>query len=187
MKKKYRNKLPKGAEVKGYIAHVDNGEIVVEVELKDRFQPKDGDFCVSDNGYLFIFKNEYTSSHFERCASCYYGIDANGNLDYGLNYTIEDGRHATAKEKDAFLKRLEAEKRLRWNAETKKLESIRWRAEKGATYYYVDERGNVLACSDTHGCADDWRYFFRNYFKTRKAACPYAEKMKELFKNSKAE
>lgn len=36
MKKKYRNKLPKGAEVKGYIAHVDNGEIVVEVELKER-------------------------------------------------------------------------------------------------------------------------------------------------------
>lgn len=58
MKKKYKNRLPKGAEVKGYIAHVENGEIIVEVELKDKFLPKDGDFLVSSLGNVFIYSDK---------------------------------------------------------------------------------------------------------------------------------
>lgn len=187
MKKKYRNRLQKGAEVTGFNAYVENGEIIVEVELKDKFLPKDGDFLIDADGDIFIYSDAKTqNSNFYSChcgthhgkiraAFCYNWVDKNGC------------RFATPEEKDNFLKRLETEEHLRWNADTKKLEPIRWRADKGATYYYVDERGNVLACGDTHGCADDWRYFFRNYFKTRDAAKPYAEKMQELFRNSKEE
>lgn len=64
---------------------------------------------------------------------------------------------------------------------------IRWRADKDCTYYYVDERGNVLGCNDTRGCASDSRYSCGNYFKTREAARPYADQIKEIFKKSKAE
>lgn len=189
MKKKYRNKLPKGAELKGYTAHVENGEIIVEVELKDKFEPKDGDFLVSSLGNVFIYSDK--KAKYDNYYCCYCGeYDINGPVltHFSNAWTIKtDCRFAMPKEKDNFLKRLETEEHLRWNADTKKLEPIRWRADKGATYYYVDERGNVLACGDTHGCADDWRYFFGNYFKTRDAAKPYAEKMQELFRNSKEE
>lgn len=187
MKKKYRNRLPKGAEIKGYIAHVSDGEIIVEVELKDKFEPKDGDFLIDADGDIFICSNAYTQN--SNFYSCYCGTH-HGKIRaaFCYNWVDKEGcRFATPEEKADFLKRLETEEHQRWNAETKKLEPIRWRADKGATYYYVDERGNVLACGDTHGCADDWRYFFGNYFRTREAAYPYAEKMKELFKNSKAE
>lgn len=190
MKKKYRNRLPKDAEVKGYIAHVENGEIIVEVELKDRFQPKDGDFCVSSLGNVFIYcvKELLSSDLYCGCYCVFCSEEGQIITCYTKLHTKKDGcRYATPEEKADFLKRLESEEHLRWNADTKKLEPIRWRAEKGVTYYYVDERGNVLACSDTHGCASDSRYFLGNYFKTREAAYPYAEKMKELFKNSKAE
>lgn len=99
MKKKYRNKLPKGVRIKQTCTYVENGDLVAEVEFED----------------------------------------------------------------------------------------IRWRAGKDCTYYYVDERGNVLGCNDTRGCASDSRYSCGNYFKTREAARPYAEQIKEIFKNSKAE
>lgn len=187
MKKKYRNKLPKGVRIKQTCTYVENGDLVADVEFEDVFQPKDGDFLIDAYGDIFIYSDAKTQ--YSNFYSCYCGTH-HGKIRaaFCYNWVDKEGcRFAAPEEKDAFLEKLESEAHLRWNAETKKLEPIRWRAEKGATYYYVDERGNVLARSDTHGCADDWRYFFRNYFKTREAACPYAEKMKELFKNSKAE
>ena len=54
MKKKYRNKLPKGAEVKGFNAYVENGEIIVNVELKEKFNPKDGGFLIDADGDIFL-------------------------------------------------------------------------------------------------------------------------------------
>lgn len=187
MKKKYRNRLPKGAEVKGYIAHVSDGEIIVDVELKDKFEPKDGDFLIDADGDIFIYSDAKTQNG--NFYSCYCGTH-HGKIRaaFCYNWVDKEGcRFATLEEKSALISRLEKEYHLRWNADSKKLEPIRWRADKGATYYYVDERGNIIACSDTHGCASDWRYFFGNYFKTRDAAKPYAEEMIELFKNSKAE
>lgn len=187
MKRKYVNRLPKGMEVKSTNVRVKNGEVIVDVEFKDKFEPKDGDFCISDKGYLFIFKNEFTSSHFERCASCYYGIDANGNLDYGLNYTIEDGRHATPEEKSAFLKRLEKECHKRWNAEKKCLEDTRWRAAVFEEFCYVDSHGDVChRTDDLDDCSNNF-YDIGNYFRTEEAAQKVADQIKDIFKNSKAE
>lgn len=124
MKKIYKNQLPNGMEVASTNVRVEDGNVFVDVELKKEFNPKDGDFCVSDNGYVFIFKNEFTSNHFERCASCYYGIDAHDELDYNLNYTIEDGRYATKEEKANFLSRIEKKYGQEWNSEKKCLEDI---------------------------------------------------------------
>ena len=189
MKRKYVNRLPKGAEVTGFNAYVENGEIIVNVELKEKLSPKDGDFLVSSKGCVFIYSDKEAKLPSLYCCYCGEYRSHLGILTtFSDNWTEKNGcRFATPEEKSAFLEKLESEAHLRWNAETKKLEPIRWRADKDCTYYYVDERGNVLGCNDTRGCASDSRYSCGNYFKTREVARPYADQIKEIFKNSKAE
>lgn len=189
MEKTYRFTLPQNKEVKSTNVRVENGEVLVGVEFKDEFKPKDGDVIVAKNGSILLY-NGWNSSHF------YFGfailcenqdsIVVDDRVTY-LKVSEKECRYATSEEKAAFLERLEKECGKRWNAETKELEDIRWRAEKDCTYYYVDERGNVLGCNDTRGCASDSRYLCGNYFKTREAARPYADQIKDIFKNSKAE
>lgn len=186
MKKKYRNKLPKGAEVKGYIAHVDNGEIVVEVELKDRFQPKDGDF-LHDKYYDITAIYKETSK--TGSIVTYVGINKNNivpktGLGFGMTKWF---RYATPEEKSAFLKRLESEAHLRWNAETKKLEPIRWRAERNGIYWFIDPHGRANKTIDVRSNYDNDMYEIGNYFRTEEAAQKAANQIKEIFKNSKAE
>lgn len=193
MKKKYRNRLPKDAEVKGYIAHVENGEIIVEVELKDRFQPKDGDFCVSSLGHVFIYSDK--KAEYDNYYCCYCGMHDGGEiLTYFSNYwTNKIGcRFATPKEKADFLKRLEKEYHLRWNAETKKLEPIRWRAEFGENYFVVtnSKERNSFIVKEKRECSsifDEENYQLNNYFRTPEAAQKVADQIINIFKNAKVE
>lgn len=189
MKKKYRNKLPKGAEVKGYIAHVDNGEIVVEVELKEKFEPKDGDFLVSASGNVFIYSDKKTQYNNRYCCYCgkHYG---NGTIltNFSDCWTEKKGcRFATPEEKAGFLKRLESEAHLRWNAENKCLEDIRWRTEYGGEYFYVGFDYIVRNRIDKRQVSANENYRNNNYFRTFEAAQKVADQIKEIFKNSKAE
>lgn len=194
MKKKYRNKLPKGVEVKGYIAHVDNGEIVVEVELKDRFQPKDGDFLYCNSGEsfaIFIYKDVERK---DDIAGCYCGIqcfrDNNNcyNIYGSVCYAhISNSRYATKAEKDNLLTALEKECNKRWNAEKKCLEDIRWRAQKGEVYYCLNSWGEVIASIERNTKVDNDRHEIGNYFQTEVAIKPYADQIINIFKNSKAE
>lgn len=144
MKKKYRNRLPKGAEVQGYIAHIENGEIIVEVELKGNFEPKDGDFlyCDSDESYaIFIYKDVERK---DDIAGCYCGIQRfRDNINcYNLNGSvcyahISNSRYATKAEKDYLLTTFKKEYNKRWNAEKKCLEDIRWKPKDGELFWSV--------------------------------------------------
>lgn len=183
MKKKYRNRLPKGAEVKGYIAHVENGEIIVEVELKDKFLPKNGDFCISDTGMIFIFKSMEDLCN----VSSYAGTNNYDRISERCIYSISNGRYATPKEKADFLERLETEKHLRWNSETKELEPIRWRAERNGIYWFIDPHGRGNKTFDVRSNYDNDMYEIGNYFRTEEAAQGVADQIKDIFKNAKAE
>lgn len=187
MKKKYKNRLPKGAEVKGYIAHVENGEIIVEVELKDKFLPKDGDFLVSSLGNVFIYSDK--KAEYDNYYCCYCGTyDINGPVltRFSNAWTIKtDCRFATPKEKDDFLKSLESEEHLRWNADTKKLEPIRWRAERNGIYWFIDPHGRGNKTFDVRSNYDNDMYEIGNYFRTEEAAQRVADQIKDIFKNSK--
>lgn len=188
MKRTYINQLPKGENGTVKNAIIENGQLIVEVEFEKKFEPKDGDFCVSNNGYIFILKSVFISNHFEKCASSYYGVDANGCLDYNLHYIIDDGRFATSEEKADFLSRLEKKYNKRWNAANKCLEDIRWRAEKKGLYYFLVfcETPFVHSCVDIGISCDNIRYDTGNYFKTQEAAQKVADKIQKIFKNSKA-
>lgn len=71
MKKTYKYILPKNMKVEGTNARVENGELIVEVEFKERFEPKDGNFLSTKDGRVFIYNNKYTSVQY----GAYCGID----------------------------------------------------------------------------------------------------------------
>ena len=71
------------------------------------------------------------------------------------------------------------EQGLQWNAEEKRVEKIRWRAENGERYYYVSTEGFVLVDKEECYIIDENRYKFGNYFRTYEQAEEAARRMKE--------
>lgn len=189
MKRTYVNRLPKNEEVKNTNVRVENGELIVEVEFEDKFEPKDGDFCVTKNGCIFIYNSNYKLRSnallgYYVGIDCYNDITINEDDRFGFSDVV---RRATEKEKSSFLERLEKECHKRWNPETKKLEDTRWRAGMHGPYYYIIGFDNIVGTTDARIACDDDRYATNNYFKTREAAEKVADQIKEIFKNSKAE
>lgn len=188
MGKTYKFTLPQNKEVENTNVRVENGEVLVEVELKEKFQPKDGDFCVSKYGCVFIYCDRGQPS--KNVYGCYCGEYCDGlriQPFYSDKWTIKEGcRLATPEEKADFLKRLEGEKHLRWNAEKKCLEDIRWEPNNRDYYFFVDSDGRIRRTRNVARW-DAMRVNINNCFPTEEAAQPYADKIKEIFKNSKAE
>lgn len=189
MKRTYVNRLPKNEEVKNTNVRVENGELIVEVEFKEKFEPKDGDFCATYNGCIFIYNSNYKLRS-NYLLGYYVGIDCYNDIiineDNRLGFSNEV-RRATPEEKVAFLERLEKECGKRWNPETKELEDIRWRAKKREAYYSVN--GFLDVVSEFSGACphEDVLYERGNYFRTQEAAQKVADQIKDIFKNSKAE
>jgi hypothetical protein len=140
-------------------ARIEDNQIIIKEqneELKEEF--KDGDILRSvRTGAIVIFKsyvNEITDE-FES----YYNNCNESNLGWGaVNFL-----HATEEEKQHFFDELKA-KGLRWNTETKTMESIRERAKKGERYLYIDNRGKVLNVIDFADSYDDVRFETGNYY-----------------------
>lgn len=111
--------IPEGCK-----AVIKDNVVVFEREEKEGEQEfKDGDVLhsVYDHEVLIFKKNtdsEYFSSHYN-----YSGKDNNMWLIYAF-------RHATEEEEQLLFDKMK-EKGLRWNAEEKRVEKIRWRAKKG--------------------------------------------------------
>lgn len=186
MKITYVNRLPKNEEVKNTNVKVENGELIVEVEFEEKFQPKDGDFCVDYYGNTFILCEEGNVGINHGSYALFYRGD--GGWFFQKNNITRGVRYATPEEKVAFLERLEKECGKRWNAKRKCLEDIRWRAEEGKIFYYIDNEGNnILPGREDYGFFSTMRHTANNYFKTREAAQRVADQIKEIFKNSKAE
>ena len=72
------------------------------------------------------------------------------------------------------------ERGLRWNADEKRLEKIRWRAKVGEKYFFIDSKGAIKKAEE-RGCSDDYnRYAFGNYFRTYEQAKEVAKRIKEV-------
>ena len=74
------------------------------------------------------------------------------------------------------------EQGLKWNAEEKRVERIRWRAEDGKEYYYVGNRGILMVDTEEGHIDDENRYKFGNYFHTEEQAAQAAAAIKETLK-----
>lgn len=180
MKRTYVNTLPKGETSTVKSVKIVNGRLIVEVEFEKKFEPKDGDFVVDKDGVIFIV---WEGGNTDFSHGAYVSIDSKyKELNTHMWNYSKAIRYATEKEKFDLLEHLEKEYHKRWNAENKCLENIRWQPKKGERFYYIDVDGSVNSCV----CSGFLREFF-NCFKTKEAAQPYADQIKEIFKNSKAE
>lgn len=190
MNKTYKFILPQNKEVENTNIRIENGEVFVDVEFKEKFEPKDGDFLVSSYGKVFIYSENPAKDNSTYSAYCGEGRIGNLHTEFSYQWINKKGcRFATPEEKAAFLERLEKECYKRWNAEKKCLEDIRWRAEKGESYYYISiTLGiDISKDNDVRGNFSEMRHKSNNYFRTYKAAQEVADQIKEIFKNSKAE
>ena len=174
--------IPEGCK-----AIVKDGSVVFEKEEKEKVQEfKDGDILVSTaNGIrhnAFIYKVEdKKGSH-----SYYIGIDICDQLSFdkylSCRWSNYDLSYATEEEKQALFDKME-QQGLKWNAEGKRVEKIRWRAKNGEYYYHINGDGFASAMKDTDYISDRHRYNFGNYFRTKEQTEEAAKRLQETLLN----
>ena len=191
MEKTYKITLPKCVSVDRIETSVEDGVLSVSVEMVDEmYMPKDGDFVTCDSGYhLWVIIYKHTEHDPYEC--CYYYVMKNKGLDTIMfdNYcNAQDTlRPSTEEEKRELLDAL-AKEGKRWNAETKQIEALpRWRADINEAYFYISSTCCIMEEKECHCYKDRGRYRVGNYFKTNEAAEKVAEKIQDIFQNSKAE
>jgi hypothetical protein len=158
----------------GCKATIEDNLIIIKKKQK-KF--KDGDILHSNmTGRVVIFK----SYEDESCrVFCTYYNSANTSNN---GWSADCFYHATEEEKQAFFDDLKA-KGLRWNAETKQMERIRKRVEKGKEYLIVNRLGDVVKLVDEHSTFDDMNYNSGNYYllEERAQAEEDAKAIKAIF------
>ena len=145
---------------------------------------KDGDILVSViNGkrrHAFIYKSTDNMGYH----SYYIGLNGDTNISIS-NFSDKWGSsalsYATEEEKQLLFDKMK-EQGLQWNAEEKRVEKIRWRAENGEKYYYVSTEGFALVDKEEGHIVDENRYKFGNCFRTKEQAEETAKRMKEVLR-----
>ena len=171
--------IPEGCK-----AIVKDGSVVFEKEEKEQ-EFKDGDILVSvRNGHRYnAFIYESTG---ERGSHSYYvGLDACNQISISTpqNHIWSNCElaHATEEERKLLFAKMK-EEGLRWNAEEKRVEKIRWRAKKGDDYYFIDSFCYLGQDREDFQLMDDKVYNSYNYFRTEEQAEEAAERVKEMLR-----
>ena len=165
-----------------------------EVNVEEKFQPKDGDILygnsLTENIVIYKGTNERGAILSYAGMTTFLGIDKvsvfqTPSTGYGL--TKDYIRPATEAEKLRLFDAL-AKEGKRWNADKKCIEDLpRWRAKANETYYFIGVDVEVMDDIECGGCVDDACYSAGNYFKTREAAERVVRQIREIFKDSKPE
>ncbi|MBF1415459.1 MAG: hypothetical protein HXN33_07760 [Prevotella histicola] len=159
----------------------------VEIEKVEVPVPefKDGDIVIlcgrtKKDRHPFIFKREDDGGK----QKFYIGIDFANVLHTFCDDEYYDARqlhHATEEEKQLLFDKMK-EQRLRWNAEEKKVEKTRWRAEKGYIYHRL-----TCYLRSTHE-RDDYQTWNKkchdsyNYFHTEEQTKEAAKRVRETLR-----
>lgn len=166
----------------GCKAIVKDGSVVIEKEVQEF---KDGDILayVDDTEYPcpFIYKNTDKKGFH----SYYVGLDIGNRLSICDKPSYHWGsgtlRYATEEEKQELFDKMK-EQGLKWNAEEKRVENIRWRAEEGEEYFSIDTAMRVRNFFEDFKEYDDFFYDAFNYFKTKEQAEEAAKRIKEVLR-----
>ena len=166
--------IPEGCK-----AVVKDGSVVFEKEQKF----KDGDLlaiadCIKAT-HPFIYKRTRDNGFH----SFYIGLAAYNQLTIcdNPNYNWGNGnlRHATDEEKQLLFDKMK-EQGLKWNAEKKRVEKIRWRAKKGENYYFFDAKLLVRSIDEVYSAFDNEVWDAFNHFRKEEQAKEAAKRVKEV-------
>ena len=162
----------------GCKAEIKDGVITIEKEEKEF---KRGDVIVSKiDEILLVITYDFDSN----LLTSFVNIDAHGNLfnnPYQKWNVSHEWRLATDEEKQLLFDKMK-EQGLRWNAEKKRVEKIRWRAQRDKKYFIVGCSGNLGICVENECSSDNSLYEFGNYFRTKEQAEKAAELVKATLK-----
>lgn len=176
--------IPEGCK-----AIVKDGSVVFEKEEVQEF--KDGDVLTSvfNNKVVFIFKEDELKQKDNKngyyvCLTADYVIDVSTKDSLSFCGYKKEARLATDEEKQLLFDKMK-KKGLKWNAEEKRVEKIRWRAEEGKIYYYVNNEMYVSSTRSPKVGEHLYDYEGRsllsyNYFRTIGQAKEAARRMKEV-------
>lgn len=168
--------IPEGCK-----AVIKDGIVVFEKE-ENKEEFKRGDVIVSKMNEILLVDVH----SFENCRlRSFVHIRQDGMLSdssYSLwneNYTW---RYATEEEKQLLFDKMK-EQGLKWNAEEKKVEKIRWRAKKGEEYRFMNTDFTTVCTTELGDDVDTNRYDALNYFRTKEQAEEAAKRVKETLRN----
>lgn len=171
--------IPEGCK-----AIVKGKSVVFEKEEKVQ-EFKDGDVLVvvvnGERHNAFIYKStDAVGFHL-----FYAGINADGNL---LINDSSNGRwgneilsYATDEEKQELFDKMK-EQCLRWNAEEKRVEHIRWRAKKGERYYSINCVMGSIRFIERGDICDNGLWNALVYFRTEEQAKEAVKRVKETLR-----
>lgn len=162
--------IPEGCK-----AVIRDNMVVFEREEKEEVQEfKDGDVLHSvHDDTILIFKCYDRNAFF----SHYNSNEGRNDL-----WIIDAFRHATEEEKQLLFDKMK-EQGLKWNAEEKKVEKIRWRAKKGEEYRFMNTDFTTVCTTELGDDVDTNRYDALNYFRTKEQAEEAAKRIKEVLCN----
>lgn len=155
----------------GCKATIKDRSVVFEKEEEDF---KNGDvLCSVYNSTMVIFK-EMHEDNSNRFYTHY-----NTNHSSNEKCSKDAFRLATEEEKKQLFDKMK-EQGLRWNAEEKRVEMIRWRAKKGKDYYFVYSDLTVINANELGYDLATNRYNAFNYFRTQEQAKEAATRVNEV-------
>lgn len=141
---------------------------VVIFEPKERVFKK-GDVIVSKMNEILIVD---VHSFENRILRSFVNIKEDGTL-FNSSYSSWNECHAwrlaTEEEKQLLFDKMK-EQGLQWNAEKKRVEKMRWRAEDRYRYFYIDSCIKVGSSADFRCIEDNERWEVGNYFQTEEEA-----------------
>ena len=171
--------IPEGCK-----AIVKDGSVVFEKEEKVQ-EFKDGDVLVLVvNGKrcnAFIYKStDKRGFHYY-----YVGLDVCNQISISESpsnrWSNNDLSYSTEEEKQLLFDKMK-EQGLKWNAEEKRVEKIRWRAKKGENYYFFDAKLLVRSIDEAYSTFDNEVWDAFNHFRTKEQAAEAAKRVKETLR-----
>ena len=173
--------IPEGCK-----AIVKDGSVTFVKEEDKEF--KDGDILIDDRKLsefpckiIMIYKGAKSEGG---CYECYIFRNLMGSLVINegcCNSEFVKIRLATEEEKAELFAEMK-EQGLRWNAEEKRVEKIRWRAKEGEEYFYIGKNIHVCKFPENNDVCDNILYDALNYFRTSTQAEEAAKRMKEVLR-----
>lgn len=159
----------------GCKATIKDRSVVFEKEFKD------GEVLVNKD-VIFIYRKQETQE------ATYYVCTYAEEIKYGKSTInryagyIEEACRATEEEKQQLFDKMK-EHGLRWNAEEKRVEKIRWRASSDERYYYIKHLLDCHSDIEESHIFDEDRWKVGNYFRTGEEAEEAIKRIKETLRN----